>query len=70
MQSSGMEANKTMNPPLLASSKMADTLIPSEIIKLANEINLKMQSGEQIFNLTIGDFDPGIFPYAPDNEGL
>lgn len=62
MQSIGMEANKTMNPPVLASSKMADTLIPSEIIKLANEINLKMQSGEQIFNLTIGDFDPRIFP--------
>ncbi|MBK8955073.1 MAG: pyridoxal phosphate-dependent aminotransferase [Saprospiraceae bacterium] len=47
---------------VLGSSKMADTLIPSEIIKLANEIQLKMQSGEQVFNLTIGDFDPRIFP--------
>ncbi len=44
------------------SSFMAETLIPSEIIKLASEINLKIQSGEAVFNLTIGDFNPKIFP--------
>lgn len=51
--------------PLLAfrsSSYMAETLIPSEIIKLASEIQQKIQSGEEVFNLTIGDFNPKIFP--------
>jgi len=62
MQSFGMEDNKTMTAPLLKTSVMADQLIPSEIIKLANDIHLKMQAGEEIFNLTIGDFDPKIFP--------
>ncbi len=43
-------------------SKMAENLIGSEIIKLAGEINQKIKQGEKIFNLTIGDFDPKIFP--------
>jgi aspartate aminotransferase len=43
-------------------STMAENLIPSEIIKLAAEVNQKIQSGEQVFNLTIGDFNPSIFP--------
>ncbi len=43
-------------------SDMAENLIPSEIIKLANEINSKIQAGRKIHNLTIGDFDPAIFP--------
>lgn len=43
-------------------SRMASRLIPSEIIRLSGEINQRVLSGESIFNLTIGDFDPGIFP--------
>ncbi len=43
-------------------AEMAETLIGSEIIKQANEINEKIKNGEKIFNLTIGDFDPKIFP--------
>ena len=43
-------------------SEMAENLIGSEIIKLANEVNEKIRSGEKIANLTIGDFDPQIFP--------
>jgi len=43
-------------------SEMAEHLIGSEIIKLANEINEKIKKGEKIYNLTIGDFDPKIFP--------
>ena len=43
-------------------SKMAETLIASEIIKLAGEINDKIKQGEQIYNLTIGDFDPKDLP--------
>ncbi|MCX7878100.1 MAG: aminotransferase class I/II-fold pyridoxal phosphate-dependent enzyme [Ignavibacteria bacterium] len=43
-------------------SHMAETLIASEIIKLAGEINNKIKNGEKIYNLTIGDFNPYIFP--------
>ena len=41
---------------------MAETLIGSEIIKLAGEINEKIKQGEKIYNFTIGDFDPSLFP--------
>lgn len=43
-------------------SQMAETLIGSEIIKQAAEVNEKIKQGEKIYNLTIGDFDPKIFP--------
>jgi len=43
-------------------SEMAENLVGSEIIKLANEVNERNKNGEHIFNLTIGDFDPAIFP--------
>ncbi|MDZ4712826.1 MAG: pyridoxal phosphate-dependent aminotransferase [bacterium] len=43
-------------------SPMAENLIGSEIIHLAWQINEKIAKGQKIFNLTIGDFDPSIFP--------
>lgn len=43
-------------------STLAETLIPSEIIKLGNEISERVRQGQKIFNFTIGDFDPQIFP--------
>lgn len=43
-------------------SNMAENLIGSEIIKLAGEVNQKLAAGHQIYNYTIGDFDPKIFP--------
>ncbi|MBL4754572.1 MAG: pyridoxal phosphate-dependent aminotransferase [Flavobacteriales bacterium] len=43
-------------------SEMAENLVGSEIIKLANEVGAKIKNGESVFNLTIGDFDPSIFP--------
>ncbi|MEW6467934.1 MAG: pyridoxal phosphate-dependent aminotransferase [Bacteroidota bacterium] len=43
-------------------SDIAETLIGSEIIKLAWEVNEKIRNGEKIYNLTIGDFNPKIFP--------
>lgn len=46
----------------LHASAMAESLIGSEIIKLAAEINEKIKKGEKIYNFTIGDFDPAIFP--------
>ncbi len=49
-------------------SEMAETLVGSEIIKLAGEINEKIKNGEKIYNLTIGDFDPKIFPIPTELE--
>jgi aspartate aminotransferase len=46
-------------------SKKAQNLIGSEIIKLAAEINEKIRQGRKIYNFTIGDFNPKIFP-IPD----
>lgn len=43
-------------------SNKAAHLIGSEIIRLGNEINTRVRQGESIYNLTIGDFDPKIFP--------
>lgn len=43
-------------------SKLAATLEGSEIIKIAGEINELKRKGQQIANLTIGDFDSNIYP--------
>ncbi len=43
-------------------SEMAENLVGSEIIKLAGEVKEKIKQGEKIYNLTIGDFNPKIFP--------
>jgi aspartate aminotransferase len=43
-------------------SKLAEAITPPEIIRLANEISDKINNGEQIYNLTIGDFNPQVFP--------
>lgn len=46
-------------------SHMAETLIGSEIIKLAGQVNRMIADGSKVHNMTIGDFDPTIFP-IPD----
>ena len=43
-------------------SQLAKTLKGSEIIKIGNEVNELKKRGEKIANLTIGDFDPTIYP--------
>jgi aspartate aminotransferase len=43
-------------------SQLAETLIGSEIVKLGGEIRDKIRKGEKIYNFTVGDFDPAIFP--------
>lgn len=43
-------------------SEMAEKLVGSEIIKLAGEVKEKIKQGEKIYNLTIGDFNPKLFP--------
>ena len=51
-----------INEKKLIVSDMAENLIGSEIINLAWQINDRIAKGQKIFNLTIGDFDPNIFP--------
>src|SRR5688500_1280471 len=43
-------------------SQLAETLIGSEIVRLGNQISERICNGEKIYNYTIGDFDPEIFP--------
>lgn len=49
-------------------SYLSETLIGSEIVKLAGEIREKMRQGERIYNFTVGDFDPSIFPIPKELE--
>lgn len=51
-------------------SQLAETLIGSEIIKLGGEIKDRLRKGERIYNYTIGDFDPAIFPIPKELEDL
>jgi len=43
-------------------SHLSETLIASEIVSLGGEIREKIRQGEKIYNFTVGDFDPKIFP--------
>src|SRR5690606_5729190 len=43
-------------------SQFAESLIASEIVRLGANIKAKMASGQQVYNYTIGDFDPHQFP--------
>lgn len=49
-------------------SHLAETLIGSEIVRLGNEISARISRGEKIYNYTIGDFDPQIFPIPQELE--
>ncbi|MET0245096.1 MAG: aminotransferase class I/II-fold pyridoxal phosphate-dependent enzyme [Flavitalea sp.] len=49
-------------------SHLAETLIGSEIVKLGGEIREKIRQGEKIYNFTVGDFDPAIFPIPQELE--
>lgn len=49
-------------------SQLAETLIGSEIVKLGNIISDRIRAGEKIYNFTIGDFDPSIFPIPKQLE--
>ena len=46
----------------MALSHLSETLIGSEIVKLGGDIREKIRQGEKIYNFTVGDFDPAIFP--------
>ncbi len=49
-------------------SHLAETLIGSEIVRLGGEIREKISNGEKIYNFTVGDFDPKIFPIPKQLE--
>ena len=49
-------------------SNLAETLIGSEIVRLGGEIREKIRTGEKIYNFTVGDFDPKIFPIPKQLE--
>jgi len=49
-------------------SHLAETLIGSEIVKIGGEIREKMRQGQKVYNFTIGDFDPAIFPIPKEME--
>lgn len=49
-------------------SHLSETLIGSEIVKLGGEIKEKIRQGARIYNFTVGDFDPSIFPIPKELE--
>ncbi|RYY85870.1 MAG: aminotransferase class I/II-fold pyridoxal phosphate-dependent enzyme, partial [Chitinophagaceae bacterium] len=49
-------------------SHLSETLIGSEIVKLGGEIRERIRQGETIYNYTVGDFDPKIFPIPQELE--
>jgi len=51
-------------------SNLAETLIGSEIVRLGNEISVRIKQGEKIYNYTIGDFNPQIFSIPAALEAL
>ena len=57
-----------MSQPKL--SQLASTLVGSEIVKLGNIISDRIRNGEKIYNFTIGDFDPSVFPIPKELEAL
>jgi aspartate aminotransferase len=51
-------------------SHLAENLIGSEIVRLGGEIREMIRKGEKIYNFTVGDFDPAIFPIPKGLEDL
>ncbi|MDB5199210.1 MAG: aminotransferase [Chitinophagaceae bacterium] len=49
-------------------SHVAATLPGSQILAISNTIKERIKSGEKIYNFTVGDFDPEIFPIPAELE--
>lgn len=49
-------------------SRLAQTLIGSEIVALGAVIKEKIKQGDKIYNYTIGDFDSSVFPIPQELE--
>lgn len=63
-----IEHHNNNHMPSTKLSKLAETLIGSEIVKLGAEIKEKMKQGKKIYNYTIGDFDSAVFPIPTELE--
>lgn len=50
------------HPAIMHVNEMASSLAGSQILALAEDIKAQVQAGRQVYNLTIGDFDPQLFP--------
>lgn len=50
-------------------SLLAETLPGSQILAISQSIKKRIAAGETIYNLTVGDFDPGFFRIPPKLEG-
>src|SRR5205085_11715419 len=61
-------ANVLHNSAQMKLSNLSETLIGSEIVKLGGEIREKIRQGQRIYNFTVGDFDPAIFPIPKELE--
>ena len=49
-------------------SHVAETLPGSQILTISNAIKERIKAGETIYNLTVGDFDPELFPIPAELE--
>ncbi len=49
-------------------SRLAETLIGSEIVSLGAEIKERIKQGDKIYNYTVGDFDASVFPIPQELE--
>jgi aspartate aminotransferase len=49
-------------------SHLADTLQPSEILKISSAIRERIAGGARVYNLTIGDFDAALNPIPKELE--
>lgn len=49
-------------------SHLAETLIASEIVRLGADIRERINNGERIYNFTVGDFNPALFPIPKQLE--
>ena len=65
-----MNTSLTQNNSPLILSDLAENIIGSEIIKIAADVNAKIKQGEKIYNLTIGDFNPQVFPIPDELKQL
>lgn len=57
-----LEAVKGRSADQRGLSKLAQSLIQSEILSIANEIRDLVRKGAKVLNLTVGDFSPAEFP--------
>src|ERR1700748_181640 len=62
MKGSSVRIRWSAQRTLMKISQLAETLIGSEIVALGGQIREKIRKGEKVYNFTIGDFDPAIFP--------